>query len=87
MNMNMSMSQYYIGQRVVASDGAQYTLTHHAEGVWWAQRVGANAIPQPIVPRYPAWGGDDDRAGADQAGALPRARARSRRTRELRKAT
>ena len=39
MNMNMSMSQYYIGQRVVASDGAQYTLTHHAEGVWWAQQM------------------------------------------------
>ena len=61
-------SQYYPGQSVIASDGARYTLTHWAEGVWWGQRSdGASRLPQPVLPRYPAWGGDDDRAGADQA--------------------
>ena len=63
-------SQYYPGQQIVASDGAHYTLTHWAEGVWWGQRSsgdGASRLPQPVSVLYPAWGGDDDRAGADQA--------------------
>ena len=62
------MTQYYPGQQVIAADGARYTLTHWAEGVWWGQRSdGACALPQPVRPLYPAWGGDDDRAGADLA--------------------
>ena len=61
-------SQYYPGQQVIASDGARYTLTHFAELTWWAIRTGSGAaLPQPVVVRYPCWGGDDDRAGADQA--------------------
>ncbi len=61
-------SQYYPGQQIIASDGARYTLTYWAEGVWWAIRTGSGAaLPQPVVVRYPAWGGDDDRAGVDQA--------------------
>jgi hypothetical protein len=61
-------ANYYPGQQIIASDGARYTLTHWAELTWWGQRSdGACALPVPCVPRYPAWGGDDDRAGADLA--------------------
>ena len=69
------MTQYYPGQQIIASDGARYTLTHWAEGVWWGQRSGA-ALPIPVEVRYPCWGGDDDRAGADLA-RRRRIRARS----------
>ena len=71
---------FFPGQRIVASDGAIYTLTHYAEGIWWAQRLGAR-LPTPCVPRYPAYGADDDRVGADQATTtcrLPRAWKRGR---------
>ena len=62
------MTQYYPGQSVIASDGARYTLTHWAELTWWAIRTGSGAaLPQPVSVLYPCWGGDDDRAGADQA--------------------
>ena len=62
-------SQYYPGQQIVASDGARYTLTHWAELTWWGVRSSgrASGLSMPVMPRYPAWGGDDDRAGADQA--------------------
>lgn len=56
---------FYPGQRIVASDGAIYTLTHYAEGTWWAQ--GISRLPRPVVVRYPAYGADDERVGADQA--------------------
>ncbi len=60
--------QYYPGQQVIAADGARYTLTHFAELTWWGVRTSSGAaLPQPVMPRYPAWGGDDDRAGADCA--------------------
>ena len=62
----MTSSQFYPGQQIVASDGVNYTLTHYCEGTWWAARSGA-ALPVPVSVRYPAWGGDDDRSGADQA--------------------
>ena len=75
--LEKAMTQYYPGQQVIASDGARYTLTHWAELTWWGQRSdGACALPQPVLPRYPAWGGDDDRAGADCA---QRSRVRRRR--------
>ena len=61
------MAQFYPGQQVIARDGARYTLTHWAEGVWWGVRASGAALPQPVVVRYPAWGGDDERSGADQA--------------------
>jgi len=81
------MSTYYPGQRIIASDGATYTLTHFAEGLWWGERTGAARLPQPVTPRYPAWGGDDDRAGADQArNARPRrVRSEQSRARQARK--
>ena len=67
------MSQYYPGQQIVASDGARYTLTHWAELTWWAVRTGsACALPLPVRVLYPAWGGDDDRAGADCAARAQR---------------
>ncbi len=73
-------SQYYPGQQIVASDGARYTLTHWAELTWWGQRSdGASRLPVPLVVRYPAWGGDDERAGADcarRSGAVRRGRRR-----------
>lgn len=70
--------QYYPGQQVIASDGARYTLTHWAELTWWGQRSdGACALPVPVQVRYPAWGGDDDRAGADCA-SRPRSWKRER---------
>lgn len=67
------MHQYYPGQRVIATDGAQYVLAFQMEGVWLGVPAGAGrSLPRPVEPRYPAWGGDDDRAGADQAGAFER---------------
>jgi hypothetical protein len=61
-------ANYYPGQQVIARDGARYTLTHYAELTWWGVRgSGAVGLPQPVVVRYPSWGGDDDRAGADLA--------------------
>lgn len=61
-------SQYYPGQQVIAADGARYMLTHFAELTWWGVRTGSGAaLPVPVEVRYPCWGGDDDRAGADQA--------------------
>jgi len=74
------MSQYYPGQHIVASDGTQYVLTHYAESCWWGIRAGSGAgLPIPVLVRYPAWGGDDERAGADRVSAY---RARLRRKRE-----
>lgn len=76
---------FYPGQRVIASDGAQYVLVGHFEGSWWgcahsAPRTPGGAMPRPISPLYPAWGGDDERAGADQAGAIrPRERGATQR--------
>jgi len=63
---------FYPGQFILATDGARYVLTHqHATGAWWGVRAG-QCLPCPVVPRYPCWGGDDERVGADQAGHLPR---------------
>jgi hypothetical protein len=74
------MTQFYPGQQVIARDGARYTLTHYCEGTWWGQRSdGACALPQPVVVLYPAWGGDDERAGADCAPQRVRRTRRSRR--------
>ena len=74
------MTQYYPGQQIIASDGARYTLTHWAELTWWAIRTGSGAaLPQPVSVLYPAWGGDDDRAGVDcarRSGAVRRRRVR-----------
>ena len=67
--------QYYPGQQIIARDGARYTLTHFAELTWWGQRAGSS-LPVPVVVRYPSWGGDDERVGADQA-RRRRLRARS----------
>jgi hypothetical protein len=73
------MAQYYPGQQIIARDGARYTLTHWAELTWWAIRTGSGAcLPQPVEPRYPSWGGDDDRSGADQASRTGRGRRRVR---------
>ena len=81
------MQQYYPGQRVVAADGAQYVLTHWAELTWWGVRLGgACALPQPLVVRYPCWGGDDERAGADLVARRRRLRNAARVSRELRRA-
>ena len=68
--------QYYPGQQIVASDGARYTLTHFAELTWWGQRAGSS-LPVSVVVRYPSWGGDDERVGADQARRRRRRRARA----------
>jgi len=60
--------QYYPGQQIVARDGARYVLTHYAELTWWGVRgSGASGLPVPVSVLYPAWGGDDERAGADLA--------------------
>ena len=45
--------QFYPGQRIVASDGATYTLTHYAEGIWWAQRNGQRYAQPVVVRRVP----------------------------------
>lgn len=62
---------FYPGQRVMARDGALYVLAFQMEGVWLGFPVGAElpALPVVVEPRYPAWGGDDERSGADMAGA------------------
>lgn len=69
------MFVFYPGQRVCARDGAQYVLVCHAEGSWWGVRAGL-AMPCPVEPLYPAWGGDDDASGRDHAVAshMPRGR-------------
>src|ERR1700694_3621418 len=72
------MTQFYPGQQVIASDGARYTLTH------WGVRAGGAALPRPVNVRYPCWGGDDDRAGADCAMQRVRRRGASRGHRERR---
>jgi hypothetical protein len=70
------MTQFYPGQQVIARDGARYTLTHYCEGTWWGQRSdGASRFAEPVAVLYPAWGGDDERSGADCA---VRARKRQR---------
>jgi len=60
---------FHAGQRVVARDGALYALVGHFEGSWWGVRTGGAArgaaLPRPVEPRYAAWGGDDERGGAD----------------------
>jgi len=78
------MTQFYPGQQVIASDGARYTLTHWAELTWWGVRAGGAALPRPVNVRYPCWGGDDDRAGADCAMQRVRRRGASRGHRERR---
>ena len=76
------MTQYYPGQQIIARDGARYTLTHYAELTWWAIRAGSGAaLPQPVAVLYPAWGGDDERSGADQARRRGGAAGRSARRR------
>lgn len=84
---------YYPGQRVIARDGAHYVLAFLMEGVWFAVPAGGAAtttpgrsLPRPIEPRYPCWGDDDERGGADLAPQqVRRVRARAGRSRELRK--
>ncbi len=80
---------YYPGQHVIARDGRAYVLVFFMEGVWFGVPLGGasaertasrGSLPQPLEPRYPCWGGDDERVGADQA-ELHRVRARRRSTR------
>ena len=61
-----SPQMFYPGQRVIARDGAQYVLAFERRGQWFGQRAGS-PVPWPVTPRYPAWGGDDERAEADYA--------------------
>ncbi len=63
---------FHEGQRVIARDGAQYVLIGAFEGVWWGVRIGGASLPVPVAPRYPAYGLDDERVGADRAPGAPK---------------
>ena len=60
---------FYPGQRVTCRDGAQYVLAFQRAEQWFGVRVGAGTCCVPLVcePRYPSWGGNDERAGVDCA--------------------